>query len=180
MGIRALIMVHDLGLLTSRATVGLAMAAHGAQKAFGAFEGPGPENAAKFIGQLGFEPSEQYAMAASYNELVSGLALALGIGGPLAPAGIMAGMLVAATTVHAKNGFFNDKQGVEFPMLYAAAALAFASAGFGALSLDRVFGLDHKLRHPALTAVAVAGGIAGGLLAMAQRKTAETTTSSQA
>jgi putative oxidoreductase len=173
-------MVHDLALFTSRATVGLAMAAHGAQKAFGAFEGPGPENSAKFMSSLGFEPSEQYAKAASYNELISGLSLALGIGGPLAPAGIIAGMLVAAMTVHAKNGFFNDKQGYELATIYAAAALAFASAGYGALSLDRVFGLDRKLRHPALTALAVAGGITGGLLALAQRNTAQSTTTPQA
>lgn len=167
-------MVHDIGLLTSRATVGLAMAAHGAQKAFGAFEGPGPEGSAQFMSSLGFEPSEKYAMAASYNELVSGLSIALGLGGPLAPASMIAGMLVAAMTVHAQNGFFNDKKGIELPALYAAAGLAFASAGFGALSLDRVLGLDRKLRHPAVTALVVAGGIAGGLLALAQRKPAQT------
>lgn len=176
-------MVHDIGLLTSRATVGLAMAAHGAQKAFGAFEGPGPQGSAQFMSSLGFEPSEKYAMAASYNELISGLGLALGLGGPLPSAGIIAGMLVAAMTVHAKNGFFNDKQGYELPTIYAAAALAFASAGFGALSLDRLFGLDKKLRHPALTALAVAGGITGGLLALAQRTatpTAQSTPQPQA
>ncbi len=163
-------MVHDIGLLTSRAAVGLAFAAHGAQKAFGTFEGPGPQGAAQMMSSLGFEPSEQYAMAASYNELFSGLGVALGLGGPLAPAGMISGMLVAAMTVHAKNGFFAMKNGVELPMLYAAAALAFASAGYGAFSLDRLFGLDKKLRHPALTALAVAGGITGGLLALAQRK----------
>ena len=170
MGIRAVIMVHDIGLLTSRATVGLAMAAHGAQKAFGAFEGPGPEGSAQFMSSLGFEPSEKYAAAASYNELFSGLSLALGLGGPIAPAAMIAGMLVAAMTVHADNGFFADKKGVELPVLYAAAALAFASAGYGALSLDRIFGLDRKLRHPAITALVVAGGVAGGLLALAQRR----------
>lgn len=165
-------MVHDIGLLTSRATVGLAFAAHGAQKAFGAFEGPGLQNSAQFMSSLGFEPSEQYAKLASYNELFAGLGLALGIGGPIAPAAMIAGMTVAAMTVHAKNGFFNDKQGVELPVIYSAAALAFASAGFGALSLDHALGLDSKLRHPALTALAVAGGVAGGLLALAQRKPA--------
>jgi putative oxidoreductase len=93
---------------------------------------------------------------------------------------MIAGMLVAARTVHAKNGFFNDKNGVELPMLYSAAALAFASAGYGALSLDRLFGLDSKLRHPALTALAVAAGVTGGLLALAQRKPATTTPQPQA
>jgi putative oxidoreductase len=167
-------MVHDIGLLTSRATVGLAMAAHGAQKAFGAFEGPGPQGTAQMMGTLGFEPSEQYAMLSSYNELFSGLGVALGIGGPIAPAAMIAGMLVAAVTVHAKNGFFNTNQGYELPAIYSAAALAFASAGFGSLSLDHAFGLDRKLRHPALTALTIGGAVAGGLLALAQRKPAQT------
>lgn len=167
-------MIHDLGLLTSRAIVGLGMAAHGAQKVFGAFEGPGPQGTAQMMSSLGFEPSEQYAKLASYNELCSGLGVALGVGGPVAPAAMIAGMLVAAMTVHAPHGFFSANNGYEVPALYSAAALAFASAGYGALSLDHALGLDRKLRHPALTALVVAGGVAGGLLAAAQRKPAQT------
>jgi putative oxidoreductase len=163
-------MVHDLGLLTSRAAIGLAMAAHGAQKTHGTFEGPGPEGTTQMMSSLGFEPADRFASIASYNELISGLALALGIGGPLAPAGIISGMLVAAMTVHAKNGFFTAKNGVEVPVLYAAAALAIASAGYGALSLDHATGLDKKFRHPVVTALALAGAFAGGFMALSQRR----------
>lgn len=164
-------MIHDLGLLASRAAVGLAMAAHGAQKTHGAFDGPGPGGTAAMMSNLGFEPPDRFASLASYNELVSGIALALGIGGPLAPAGIISGMLVAAMTVHLKNGFFAGKNGVELPMVYGAAALALASAGYGAFSLDHAFGLDKKVRHPVVTALALAGGFAGGFMALSQRRT---------
>lgn len=170
MGIRAVIMVHDIGLLAGRAAVGLAMAAHGAQKTHGAFEGPGPEGTTQMMQNLGFQPSERFAAVASYNELISGLALALGFGGPAAPAGIIGGMLVAAMTVHAKNGFFAGKNGMELPVIYTAAAVILASAGYGALSLDHLLGLDRKVRHPLVTALALAGGFAGGFLALAQRQ----------
>lgn len=146
------------------------MAAHGAQKTHGAFEGPGPQGTEQMMTSLGFEPADRFATIASYNELVSGIALALGIGGPLAPAGIISGMLVAAMSVHAKNGFFNAKNGYELSVVYAAAALAFASAGYGAFSLDRLFGLEKKVHRPVITALAVAGALAGGFMALSQRR----------
>jgi putative oxidoreductase len=162
-------MIDDLGLLVSRLAVGLSYASHGAQKAFGWFEGPGPEGAAGFMESLGLSPGAQYAALASYGEIGSGLAIALGLGGPIGPAVVLSGMVVAQTTVHAKNGFYAGKGGIELGVLYSAAALAFASSGYGALSLDRLFGLDRKLRHPALTALAIAAGVAAGYAVLGQR-----------
>jgi len=162
-------MIHDLGLLGSRVAVGLGYASHGAQKAFGWFEGPGPKGAAGFMESLGLRPGAQYGALASYGEIGAGLAIALGLGGPIGPAVVLSGMLVAQTTVHAKNGFYAAKGGIEVGVLYSAAALAYASSGYGALSLDRLFGLDRKIRHPALTVLALAGGIAAGYAVLAQR-----------
>jgi putative oxidoreductase len=162
-------MIDDLGLLVSRLAVGLSYASHGAQKAFGWFEGPGPEGAAGFMESLGLSPGAQYATLASYGEIGSGLAIALGLGGPIGPAVVLSGMVVAQTTVHAKNGFYAGKGGIELGVLYSAAALAYASSGYGALSLDRLFGLDRKLRHPALTALAIAAGVAAGYAVLGQR-----------
>ena len=88
-------MISDLGLLASRLGLGLALASHGAQKAYGWFEGPGPEGAAGFMHSLGLRPGETYATAASYNEIVSGLLIALGLGGPTGPAGVVSNMIVA-------------------------------------------------------------------------------------
>ena len=161
--------MHDLGLLAARLALGLGLASHGAQKAFGWFEGPGPQGAGGFMETLGFKPGAKFATAASYNEIASGLMIALGLGGPLGPAGAVSTMLVAAETVHKPNGFFAGKGGVEVNVLYSAGALALASAGYGALSVDHLFGLDHKLHHPVITTLALAGGVAAAYLILAQR-----------
>jgi putative oxidoreductase len=161
--------MHDVGLLAARLALGLGLASHGAQKAFGWFDGPGPQGAAGFMESLGLKPGERYATAASYNELSSGLMIALGVGGPLGPAGVISTMLVAAETVHKPNGFFAGKGGVEVNVLYSAGALALASAGYGALSVDHLFGLDRKLHHPVVTTLALAGGIAAAYLILGRR-----------
>jgi putative oxidoreductase len=161
--------MHDLGLLAARLALGLGLASHGAQKAFGWFEGPGPEGAAGYMASLGLKPGETYATAASYNEIASGLLIALGLGGPLGPAGAISTMVVAAETVHKKNGFFAGKGGVEMNVLYSAGALALASSGYGALSLDNLLGLDEKLHHPVVTTLALAGGVAAAYAILAQR-----------
>jgi putative oxidoreductase len=172
-------MINDLGLFMSRAIIGLGMAAHGAQKTFGWFEGPGLQGAAGFMEQLGFAPSETYAKVASYNEFVSGLLTAFGLGGPVGPSGIIAGMTVAAATVHKENGFFAAKNGYELPAVYTAGALALASSGFGAISLDRAIGWDENLRHPLATGLIVGAGIAGALAALAMRKPPQAAQSGQ-
>jgi hypothetical protein len=108
--------MNDFGLLVSRLVLGGGIAAHGAQKAFGAFEGPGPQGAAAFLESLGFSPGDRYASAASWTELGSGTLMALGLGGPLGPA-------------HAKNGFFAQNNGIELGMVYSR-SLQPALAGF--------------------------------------------------
>jgi putative oxidoreductase len=162
-------MIHDLGLLLARVAVGAGVASHGAQKAFGWFEGPGPEGAAQFLESLGFKPGAKYATAASYNEIASGVLIALGLGGPLGPAQLISNMIVAAETVHLKNGFFAAKGGFEVNLLYSAAALAFASSGYGAFSVDHALGLDEKIHHPVATTLAIAGGLAAAWMILGQR-----------
>ena len=164
-------MIDDLGLLAARLALGLSMASHGTQKAFGWFEGPGPAGAAGFMESLGFKPGARYAQAASYTEIGSGLAIALGLGGPLGPAALLSTMLVAQLTVHAKNGFFAQKGGVELGVIYASGALALASSGYGNLSLDRALGLHEKLHHPFFKTLALAGGIAAGYAILNVRDT---------
>src|SRR3989449_8277224 len=57
-------MFADLGLLALRLTLGLVFLSHGAQKAFGAFGGPGFAGATGFIGSLGFRPARLWAAVA--------------------------------------------------------------------------------------------------------------------
>ena len=164
-------MIDDLGLLAARVTLGASYAAHGGQKAYGWFEGPGPQGAAGFMESLGFKPGETYASAASYAEIAAGTLIALGLGGPIGPALLLSGMIVAQTTVHAKNGYFASKSGIELGTIYSVGALALASSGYGDLSLDHALGLDEKLRHPAITTLALAGALAAGYFMLGQRDT---------
>jgi putative oxidoreductase len=161
--------ISDLALLSARLLVGLGLAAHGAQKAFGWFGGSGPDGTAAFLERLGFRPGARYARAAAANELAGGTLLALGAGGPLGSALALAQMVVAMRSVNEPNGFFAAENGVEVPALYAAAALMLAAGGPGRCSLDSMLRLDAKLRNPLLLGLAVAGAGAGAAAALSAR-----------
>jgi putative oxidoreductase len=151
-----------IGLLIARAIIGLVMAAHGTQKLFGWFGGYGLSATGEFMTSLGFNQGRTFAAAASMVEITGGLLVALGLLGPVGPALIISVMLVAAITVHWKNGLFATKNGIEVPLLYAAAALIFAVTGFGPYSVDVLIGM-HDPWSPGLTWTVLALGIAGGL-----------------
>src|SRR6185369_2020982 len=121
----------DQGLLIARLIVGLLMAGHGAQKAFGWFGGYGLTGTGGFMESLGFRPGRLFAAAAAYSEVVSGLLIALGLLGPAGPALMLSVMIVAAVTVHWKQGLFVTSNGVEVPLLYATIAVALALTGPG-------------------------------------------------
>ncbi len=161
-------MLRDIGTLLARTTLGLSIAAHGAQKAFGWFDGPGLEAAAGLMESLRFKPGARYARLSSYTEIASGVLVTLGLGGPLGPSMVISVMLVAQLSVHAKNGFFAQKGGVELGAMYSAAALALAMSGYGRLSLDDVLALDGAIDERLVWAVLL-GGVAGGAMVLGQR-----------
>ena len=163
-------MVRNLTLLAARVVLGESMAAHGAQKAFGWFGGPEPAAAGEMFGRLGFRPGASYARAAAWNEMIAGELIALGLGGPLGPAMLISGMIVAMRSVHAKNGFFAAENGIEVPLTYTAAALGLGGR-YGSASLDHALGLDTKLEHPVVVTLALAGAVAGALAVLASRTT---------
>lgn len=156
------------GLLIARLALGLALAAHGAQKLFGWFGGHGLAGTGGYFESLGFHPGRTFAAAAGFSEFVGGLLVALGFLGPVGPAIMIAPMLVASLTVHRGKGFFNTSGGFELPFVYAAGALALAITGFGALSLDAQLGLT-ELWSPGLRAAVLAAGAFGGLASLALR-----------
>ena len=159
------------GLLVARVVFGLLMAAHGAQKLFGWFGGYGLSATGQFMVQLGYSRGRFFAATASATEVVSGLLLALGLLGPVGPALVLAVMIVAAVTVHLQNGLFATKNGVELPLLFAAAAVAFALAGFGPYSLDAVTGLS-AFWTPKLTFAVLSLGVVGGIVNLLIRRPA--------
>ena len=129
-------------LLIARLLLGGALFAHGAQKLFGWFGGYGIKGTGGFFETIGFRPGTLFAAAAGLGEAVGGLLTALGLGGPIGPALIIMVMLVAALTVHLKNGFWAGSNGYELNTMNVAASLALAFAGPGPYSLDAVLGID--------------------------------------
>jgi putative oxidoreductase len=120
------------GFLVLRVAVGIVFAMHGWQKltvmGFGGVGG--------FFGMLGIPFPELAAIAVTLVELVGGIALIVGIGTRIAGALLAADMIVAMLLVHWPNGFFMDANGIELTLTLAAAAIFFALAGPGAISLD--------------------------------------------
>lgn len=161
-----------IGLLLARLIIGLMMAAHGTQKLFGWFGGYGLGPTGEFMVQLGFNQGRAFAAIASIVEILSGLLVALGFLGPIGPALMISVMIVAAITVHWKNGLFASKNGIEIPLLYMATALAFAMVGFGQYSLDALLGIAGR-SSPEITWLVLAAGVAGGLANVALRHVAK-------
>jgi len=153
----------DLGILLLRVTVGLVLAVHGSQKVFGWFGGYGPDVTGQFMEALGFRPGRRHAVTAGYVELVGGVLLALGFLTPLAATLIASVMVVAAATVHWKNGFFITSGGYEFNLVIGVAALTVAFTGPGELSVDRLAGFT-----PAGAAWGVGAAVVAVLGAMGQ------------
>src|SRR5438067_11706003 len=92
------------GILFLRAIVGAVLFAHGSQKLFGWWDGPGPRGTAGFFGSLGFRPPLLMAMAAGVSE-TTGLLFAFGVVTPFAALAIASVMVVAVGSVHVEDGF---------------------------------------------------------------------------
>lgn len=157
----------SIGLLVLRLVVGLTLAAHGTQKLFGWFGGPGLEGAGRFMESLGFVPGHRSALLAGLTEAGGGLLLAIGLLTPVASAGLIGAMTVAASA-NARNGFFVQKGGYEYPIILATAALGIAFTGPGHLSLDSILGLG--LVGPWWGPGAAVAGVAAAALRLATRR----------
>jgi putative oxidoreductase len=161
----------DLGFLFARVLIGLLMAAHGAQNLFGWFGGHGLEGTGAFMGQLGFQPGRLFATAAALGEVTSGVLIAVGLFGPVGPALMLAVMVVAAMSVHWRNGLFATSGGIELPLLYSIAAIRFALTGPGRYSLDALLDF-HWAWTPRVIWIALAVGVLGGVVNLALRRPA--------
>jgi putative oxidoreductase len=155
----------ELGLFLLRITVGLTLAAHGAQKLLGWFGGYGIDGTAGWLESVGFRPGRRHAILAGVTEVGGGLLLAIGLATPLAAAIVASVMIVAAVTAHLKNGFFITSGGYEYNVVLGVAALAVAFTGPGALSIDALFGYGEGGVVPGLAALGIAVIGAAGQLA---------------
>ncbi|BBY51987.1 doxX subfamily protein [Mycolicibacterium arabiense] len=155
---------YDFALLVLRVVLGLTMAAHGYNKFFGGGRIPGT---AGWFDSIGMKPGMFHARVAATTEVAAGLGLAVGLLTPIPAAGFVALMLVAAWTVHRNNGFFIVKEGWEYNLILAVAAVAIAGLGAGKLSLDyllfRDTGLWDFVQGWGGLAIALVLGLAGGI-----------------
>ena len=156
----------DLALLILRLAVGLTFAAHGAQKAFAWWGGPGPVRWLKAVHGMGFHPPALFAAASIGAELVAGLALALGFVTPLAADVLVAQAVAISVVAHLSKGFFSTNGGFEFPFVLGAAAMAIGLLGAGALSLDGLLQLEFA---PGVRALLPLAGLLAGFVTLGLR-----------
>jgi putative oxidoreductase len=129
----------DWALFVARAVVGVIFMAHGAQKLFGAFGGPGLSAVVQMMGPLGY--------LVTVGEFFGGLGLVFGFLSRFSAASIIIIMLGAVATVHAKFGFFMNwagnqaGEGFEYHLLAIASLLPIVIAGPGRFAVGRLLKL---------------------------------------
>jgi putative oxidoreductase len=126
----------DWSLLILRVVLGVVFMAHGAQKLFGAFGGPGLAGVVQMMGPIGY--------LVTIGEFFGGLGLAAGILPRFSAGSIVVIMLGAIGMVHGKVGFFMNwagqqgGEGYEYHLIAIAALLPIVIAGAGRFAVERL------------------------------------------
>ncbi len=120
-----------------RLALGTIMFAHGAQKVFGWWGGPGFN---QWINQptpfQEMRPSWLWMGAAALSELVGGTMVIIGLYTRIGAFLISCVMLTAILGVHWKSGFFINAGGFEYPLALLGMAAALLIHGGGSASID--------------------------------------------
>lgn len=149
----------DAGLLIIRVLVGLVFAAHGFQKLFGWFGGGGLAATAGWFKGLGFGDGRAAAVMAGATEVAGGLGLAVGLLTPLAAAGVIGVMTVAAFQNGGSKGFWSASNGWELNYYLIAVSFGLATTGPGGWSLDAALGWHLAGIGPGLGALVLGVGL---------------------
>lgn len=157
-----------IGLLVLRIVMGLTVAAHGAQKLFGVFDGPGLQNFAAMLESLGVKPGRYWAVVAAVAELAGGVLVAVGLFTPIASLVVASDLLVAILTIHLAKGFWSTKGGYEYPLTLVAGMLAISLVGPGRAAIDTLIGL--RLPEPITWVITAIIVLLGALAAAYGRK----------
>jgi len=105
--------------------------AHGMQKLFGFFDGPGIKGFAQYLTGIGFAPAILWAYVTGCTELLGGLLLVLGLFTRGAAAWLVMFMVIAIVKVHLSKGFFSQNGGFEYPLIIASVCIALVLMGPG-------------------------------------------------
>ena len=130
---------RDLALLGARVGLGWIFVYHGAATLFGAFGGSGIHPQAVYFAHVAhLHPGTFFAVLGGIIECFGGAAVAAGILGRLAAAGLVGDMVIATITVTFRDGIVGDASGSGYELNIALAALALVVAimGTGRFSLD--------------------------------------------
>jgi putative oxidoreductase len=127
-----------------RVAVGLCLIPHGLRSYYGLFPDTGmPINSMKMLTEVldaeGYRPGKLWAPVIIITELVGGPMLALGLFTRVVSIPI-AILLFLSIWEHSKFGWFWNKQGCEYPLIWALASLYFLVNGGGKISLDALIG----------------------------------------
>ena len=135
-------------LLISRIIVGVVFIAHGSQKFFGAFGGPGLSGFVHMLGPIGY--------LVAIGEFFGGLGLVLGFLSRFSAASIIVIMIGAIAMVHGKFGFFMNwmgqqgGEGFEYHLLAIAVLSSILIAGPGRFAIGRFLPLPKWKDQPVL------------------------------
>ena len=126
--------------LPLRLTLGLIFIAHGAQKVFGIWEGPGLQKMLSFPPPFSWmKPGWLWMGAAAFAELLGGVLVLTGLLTRVGAFLILVVMLTAMFGVHWAGGFFMSNQptpGIEYTLALTGLALALLITGGGRVSFD--------------------------------------------
>lgn len=132
----------DVVMLVLRIVAGPTIFWHGFNKMF---RGGRIAGTAGWFDSMGMRPNGKiHALLASLTEMGAGVLLLLGLLTPLAAAGVIGVMAVAAWTVH-RHAFLITKDGVEYVLVLGTLCWGIAALGPGRFSLDHVFGIADDL-----------------------------------
>lgn len=124
------------GPVPLRLAIGLMFMAHGSQKLFGLFGGPGLGGVQQMVASLGFQPVWLWALLVAGSEFFGGLAVFLGCLTRLAVLPLLATMGVAFAKVHLPHGFFLQNGGFEYVFVITGGLVTLLVTGAGTLSVD--------------------------------------------
>ena len=179
----------NTALLVLRMIPGLLLMGHGLQKLVPPGYSPpllhaaGHRRTGAGFESLGIRPAVVAAALAGSAELAAGFSLAAGLLTPVGTVLVSAVMITAILKVHVSNGIWAAEGGFEFPLVLLTVGLAITALGPGSLSVDSWLGIDNwaginwMINPAARSAIALAIGLAGGLVvALAPWASKRTTT----
>jgi putative oxidoreductase len=126
-----------------RVVVGLTLVPHGLRSAFGMFPSTGGQshNLTEFADELeggGYHPGKFWAPAIVLTQVLAGPMLAVGLFTRLAACPIVIFLVVTNYERWRVGGFFWNKMGLEFTLLWTMGAFYFLVNGGGAISIDHI------------------------------------------